>query len=288
MNAPTGEHNIELELGHFPDLATLKPDSLRELAACAQNLELAADVPVITEGQHPKGLYLVKSGKLLVSKRHSNQVHEVGTISAGDIFGETAIALNTLANAEVRTVNPCVLVKIPVEPVRKLISENEAFRAALLHLAEQRSAANALAINPVLSRLPTPIRDVLLSNAEYMRLAPGETLFVQGDTDIDAMYLIIEGKAETSCQSPRQQKKTLILERPGPGDLLGDAASVSEGKRAVTVTAVTELHLMLIDIHAPAIWGRRFPDLKQASETDFKRKWERLKTIRDQSKDNHG
>jgi len=232
---------------------------------------------VITEGQSPVGLYLVQHGELSVNKRHNNQIHEVGTISANSVFGEVSIALDAPASAEVRTTQPCSLIKIPVEQIQKLLEGNAGFRKSLVHLAEQRSAASALAVNPIFSKVPQTLREILFLNAKYQSLAPDEVLFSQGDTDTELMYLIVSGKAETSIQKSDQKEKISILERCIAGDILGCSAFITDEKRAVTVIAITELHLMPIDSNAPGVWSRRFDDFKEASATESHRKQELLK-----------
>ncbi|MFQ5356266.1 MAG: cyclic nucleotide-binding domain-containing protein, partial [Mariprofundaceae bacterium] len=99
----------------------------------------------------------------------------------------------------------------------------------------------------------------------------------QGDTENGSMYLIVSGKAETSIQRPGQKEKVSILEHCVAGDILGCSAFIEDEKRAVMVTAITELHLMPIDGNAPGIWSKRFPDFKEAAETRLQQKQELLK-----------
>ncbi|MGR3758614.1 Crp/Fnr family transcriptional regulator [Roseobacteraceae bacterium NS-SX3] len=86
-----------------------------------------------------------------------------------------------------------------------------------------------------LSAASAPLRRMLESQAAEVRLAPGETLFEQGDTG-DALYAIIEGTLEFSTLSAAGRK--LSLDRMGPGAVFGEIALFDPGERTATVTAV--------------------------------------------------
>jgi len=279
MPATQEQNRPELDAKRYPALETLRPQEVLELSEGAQVLEFAADVPIMTEGQQPKALYFVRSGKLEVTKRHNNHVHEVGEISAGDIFGEASILYGTPANSEVRTKTPASLIKACMVLARKLLEENTSFRNALLQLAEQRAAANALIINSILSALPLAIREILILNARYISLAPNEVLFRESNSDSGTMYLITSGKAETSVHHPLIVDQKMVLGRYFAGDILGDESYIKDKQYVATATAISDLHLMTIDSNAPDIWGKRFPDLKKAAEEDFSHKQDLFKKI---------
>jgi len=279
MPATQEQNRPELDAKRYPALETLTPQEVLELSEGAQVLEFAADVPIMTEGQQPKALYFVRSGKLEVTKRHNNHVHEVGEISAGDIFGEASILYGTPANSEVRTKTPASLIKACMVLARKLLEENTSFRNALLQLAEQRAAANALIINSILSALPLAIREILILNARYISLAPNEVLFRESNSDSGTMYLITSGKAETSVHHPLIVDQKMVLGRYFAGDILGDESYIKDKQYVATATAISDLHLMTIDSNAPDIWGKRFPDLKKAAEEDFSHKQDLFKKI---------
>jgi len=272
MPAIQEQRHPELDAKRYPALETLTSQEILELSEGAQVLEFAADVPIMTEGQQPKALYFVQFGKLEVTKRHNNHVYEVGEISAGNIFGEASVLYNIPANSEVRTKESSSLIKVRMELARKLLKKNTGFRDELLQLAEQRIAANALTINPILSALPFAIREILILNARYIGLAPDEVLFREGSGDSGSMYLITGGKAETFVQHPLIVEQKMVLGRYLAGDILGDQSYIEDKKYIATATAISNLHLMTIDNSAPAIWGKRFPDLRKAAEKDFSHK----------------
>ncbi len=252
--------DIQLEPADYPALAMLGPDEIREFRASAQPLDLAADVAVISEGQHPRFLYLVHSGLLRVIKRHGNKVFEVGAITPGNIFGEAGILYDAPAGAEVRSAGACSLFRIPLGTVRKVLESNPRFRRGLGQLAEKRQAATAVAVNPVFSKLPREVRETLLYNARFITLAAGETLFEEGGTNTRAMFLVLAGRAEASMRHPRDPSRRIIVARISAGDEVGEISIITGKPHATTVTALTPLRLMVINNKAVHAWRGRYSD----------------------------
>ncbi len=254
--------DLSLDTREFPILAMLFPDELQQLASEARSMECVAGVDIILEGQQPKDLYLVQHGLLKVNKRHGDRIIEVGTITPGEAFGEASILYQAPAGAGVRTIEPTVLYAIPGVAITHILGSNERFFRALKQLAERRSAASALAVNPLFSVLPQAVREVILYNSRVISLEPGEQLFHQGDEDRGLMYLVLGGEAEISIPHPTDPERRLVFAKAVSGDEIGEMAILCNDPHAATVTAVTPLRLMTINTESVIAWQRRYPDFK--------------------------
>jgi len=254
------EPSLDFDNREFSALAVLFPDELHYLRSIASVMELAADVPVITEGQQARELYLVKSGMLMVSKRHGDEIFEVGSITPGDIFGEASILYDAPAGAEVRTTEPTVLYTIPANEIREILKTNERFQRSLSQLAERRSAASALAVNPVFTTLPQAVREIALYNGRFLSINEGETLIREGDTDTRFMYLVLGGEAEASMRHPKDPNKKIVFARVSSGDEVGEISVITGKAHVATVTALTPLRLMMINNDSVEAWRKRHSD----------------------------
>jgi len=272
MDELSDETNMDFDSRHFSILAVLFPDELHFLRSIATTVEMAADVPVINEGQQPQYLYLVRSGLLMVNKRHDNQIYEVGSITPGEVFGEASILYDAPAGAGVRTVEPTVLHQIECEHVREILNSNERFARSLTQLAERRSAASALAVNPVFATLPQAVREIILYNAQFLSLEAGETLFREGDSDTRFMYLVLGGEAEASMRHPHDPKKKIVFARVSSGDEVGEISVITGKVHAATVTATTPLRLMVISNESVHAWRKRYSDFGYALYACVQRK----------------
>jgi len=248
----------------FPMLAVLQPDELHFIRSIATALELAANVPVISEGRPSEYLYMVKSGLLRVNKRHGNDIFEVGSITPGEVFGEASILFNAPAGAEVRTVAPTELYQIPAEHIREIVESNERFGRSITQLAENRAAASALAVNPIFSKLPQAVREVVLYNSHFVSLESGDILIQEGDVDTRYMFIVLGGEAEVSMQHPRDKKKRIVFARLSSGDEVGEISVITGKPHAATVKATTSLRLLMISNDMVQAWRKRYSDFGYA------------------------
>jgi len=247
----------------FPDLRVLYPDELQLLFSSAELISFKADEPVIEEGQKGESLYLVKSGQLLVNKRHEDNVYEVGSITPGDVFGEASVLYQSTAGAEVRAIDDCELFAVPAETVHMLFDSNERFLRATTQLAERRAAASALAVNPVFSTLPMAVREVALYNAKYVSVKEGEVIIHEGD-EASFMFLILAGRVEISLQHPNELDGKIIVAERGSGDELGEISVITGYPHGATVTALEPVRVLALRNACISAWSGRYSDFGYA------------------------
>jgi len=261
----------------FPDLSVLYPDEFYFLHACATYTVFKANEPVITEGEIGKYLYLVKSGQLRVNKRHGGNIYEVGSINSGDIFGEASVLYQGTSGAEVRAIEDCELYTIPAEKVRELFESNERFLRAATQLAERRSAASALAVNPIFTTLPLAVREVALYNAKFVSIKEGDVLIREGDADVRFMFVMLAGEAQVSMRHPTNPNKRIVFANLVSGDEAGEIAVITERPHGATVTATAPVRLLVISNDSVLAWSDRYSDFAYALYGQVHRK---LKTNR--------
>jgi len=247
----------------FPDLMVLYPDEFEQLHNAATSLAIKANEPVISEGQKGESLYLVKSGQLRVYKRHDENVFEVGSINPGDLFGEASVLYQSTAGAEVRAVDDCVLYLIPSEVAHEIFDKNERFLRATTQLAERRAAASALAVNPVFSTLPMAVREVALFNAKFLSAKVGDVIIHEGD-EASYVFVILAGEVEVTLPHPTQLGKSILINKMGSGDELGEIAVITGYPHGATVTALTPLRVLSINNKSIAAWSGRYSDFAYA------------------------
>ncbi len=257
--------NIEdFQGSKFPDLAVLYPEELQTMHEAAELQTFAADEVVIAEGQEGDYLYLVKSGLLRVIKQHAGSVYEVATIAPGDIFGEFSVLFQSQAGAEVRTMDACELYAIPSQTVRAIFHENERFMRATRQLAEKRSAASALAVNPIFSTLPMAVREVALFNAKFVSLEKGEILVAEGEVEDNYMFIILSGELEVTIAHPNQKDEQIFLAILSSGDEAGEITVVTNMPHMATVRALGSVRVLAIRNSSIVAWAERYTDFAYA------------------------
>lgn len=247
----------------FPDLRVLYPDELQLLFSSADLVSFKVDEPVIEEGQKSDLLYLVKSGQLLVNKRHEDNVYEVGSITPGDVFGEASVLYQSAAGAEVRAVDDCELYAVSSEIVHMLFDSNERFLRATTQLAERRVAASALAVNSVFSTLPMAVREVALYNAKYVNVKEGEVIIHEGD-EASFMFLVLAGKVEISFHHPSELDDHIVVAERGSGHELGDISVITGYPHGATVKALEPVRVLALRNACITAWSERYSDFAYA------------------------
>ena len=91
---------------------------------------------------------------------------------------------------------------------------------------------------PVFAQMPTEQRDRLASVCTSLEVELGTTLVAEGDLGF-AIFVVQEGTAEVL------QNET-VLRTLGPGDVFGEIAVRSSGRRTATVVAKTPMRLISV------------------------------------------
>ena len=97
-----------------------------------------------TAGQH---LYIIKSGRVQVSKRGRRGLVVLGELGPGNMFGEMALIDRRVRSASVVTVEETVCIELPYQLVSELVDRANPWLAAMLRILvlRLRQADEALA-----------------------------------------------------------------------------------------------------------------------------------------------
>jgi CRP-like cAMP-binding protein len=95
----------------------LTPGEISELLNHAEKCTFAAGVPVVREGNTGTHMYILIEGTAVVVKQgHGGEV-ELARMAPADSFGEMALTDREARSATVRTLSPCVLVRLDIQTV---------------------------------------------------------------------------------------------------------------------------------------------------------------------------
>lgn len=263
MNKKNIPDNIDdLQGKKFADLRVLYPDELQSIRDNVQIQHFKANDAVIVEGQQGEYLYFVQSGQLRVNKYHSDLLYEIAAINPGDIFGEASVLYHSTAGAEVRAMDDTVLYAVPAAVVHKIFESNEKFLRATSQLAERRSAASALAVNPAFSTLPMAVREVVLFNAKNINIQAGEVVMEQGQYEPMYVFLILAG--ELSASLTLSSGKVVSLANLVSGDEVGEISVVTGHPHTARVVAIKPTRVLAIKNSAIIAWSYRYSDFAYA------------------------
>ena len=111
-----------------PQLEGLGEDELGRLAAAMEAVEVPATKVVIEEGAAGDGLYVVGSGRVLIT-RGGATFHEhdrtIGTLGDGEFFGEMSLLLDEAPCATVRAAGDTVVYRLTKSTFDDMLSKGE-------------------------------------------------------------------------------------------------------------------------------------------------------------------
>jgi len=117
----------------------------RDLLRRFTSHDVAPGTVVIHEGEQGRGLFVVLSGELDVSRRGADGAPvPLGGLRTGDVFGEMAILRNAATTATVVAVRPATVLFLAREYVARIVAAVPEIKSYLEALAEDREIDNQL------------------------------------------------------------------------------------------------------------------------------------------------
>ena len=110
---------------------------------------------------------------------------------------------------------------------------------------------------PIFAEMDPPKLKLLAFMSERVGFDPGNVLMRQGDPG-DAAYLIIDGHAEVVLETPAGP---IVVASPGPNEMVGEMAILTDMPRAATVRARERLITLRISKEPFMRMVREFPNM---------------------------
>lgn len=130
--------NAEELLRKVPLFQNLPEALFTHLVAKLRPHTLDSDESIIEQGELGDSLYLVARGVVRVSREEHGELHDLGTLIAGDFFGEMALMHHESRNASVRTITPCQLYELRQHDLEEVMVEYPELRERLAMIDAQR------------------------------------------------------------------------------------------------------------------------------------------------------
>lgn len=129
---------VEL-LRKVPFFRQLSQADFAEIAPLLKQHTVTEDEPIVTQGDPGDSLYLIARGVVRVLRGENGEEHALGTLLAGDFFGERALLHGEPRNATCRAVTPCYLYQLHRNDFEALCRRWPAINAAVRETDQARS-----------------------------------------------------------------------------------------------------------------------------------------------------
>lgn len=130
--------NAEKLLRRVPLFRDLDESTFQQLLSRLRPHTLDSNEVIIEQGELGDSLYLIARGVVRVSCREEEVDRDLGTLMAGDFFGEMALMHHESRNATIRTITPCKLYELPRQSLEDIFQYHPEIEAQLRQLDAAR------------------------------------------------------------------------------------------------------------------------------------------------------
>jgi cAMP-dependent protein kinase regulator len=222
----------KVDLFHF-----LQDDQRRALINAMFRKEYADKETIIHEGDEADNFYIIESGRCKVFKKKGDRDVQVGTINAGQYFGELALINGGTRNASVIADGPkTVCWGLDQTSYLGLLKE---------HHGQKRQRYRTLLRNVPFLKALQDYEILLVADAlQPVNPGDGEVIMKQGDSG-DEFFIILEGECSVRKRSDDSEEKE--VGRLKAGAYFGELALLRNTPRAATVIAGPKCKLIKLD-----------------------------------------
>jgi CRP-like cAMP-binding protein len=133
----------ESRLARLPIFEGVPKEKLLLAEAAAEERSCHPNEVIYRTGDPCDGLYLVLRGAVLFrAERVGQPVERVKELGAGEVFGEKEACEGKPRELTLRSLGESSLLRVPLEPLRRLMAEHPLLETALRTLAIRRRSAN--------------------------------------------------------------------------------------------------------------------------------------------------
>jgi len=127
-------------LRKVPFFRQLSSADFAEITPLLKQRTAAEGEDIITQGDSGDALYLIARGVVRVLRAEDGEEHALGTLLAGDFFGEQALLHDVPRNATCRAITPCFLYQLQRTDFEELCHRWPAIDAAVREADRARLA----------------------------------------------------------------------------------------------------------------------------------------------------
>jgi CRP/FNR family cyclic AMP-dependent transcriptional regulator len=176
----------------------------------------------------------------------------IGSVKAGEVFGEMAVIAGAARTATARAKNACTVIGLDDKQYLVALQQKPEFALQLMSImnARLRSAISRLrmsgslhggevADSPVIDKKLLAGLVKLMHGQEPVRYDAGKGIMQEGTAGA-LMYIVLEGRVKISI-------KGAVVARAGEAGVFGEMALVDQSPRAATATAESDCSLLAIN-----------------------------------------
>ncbi|MGN6317138.1 peptidase domain-containing ABC transporter [Trinickia sp.] len=262
--APADVQSLAEFLSTVEPLSLFTREELERLANAAQRRAFAFGDTVCRNGERSDGLIVVRTGSVRLFTEEGGKETSLGVRKAGEAFSEIAMLRDHRSEASVRASSKAELLVIPRMAIEAELALNEAARAFVTSYVAISSAGGFVArLFDLRGKLSRAELEEYVSSVGVKRVAAGKEILKQGARGDMRLYVVRHGEVRVTH---RAEGDEFALATLGAGAIFGERACVLRQEQQSTVTAATEVRLLVIPEKTLHFMLERNPKLREVLE----------------------
>ena len=246
-------------------LDLLPPEDRAELLASCRSLGFSFGDVLMREGDEADSLYVLVSGRArVVQAGTSGEEVVLGSLTAGDVVGETALLHGGRRNATVRASGDVSALRLDRETFEALKEDHPRLVRWLEQCSNARLLFTFLRRSSAFARLPSPVTRDLVERLKPESVERGAVLIREGDGP-GPMYLIQSGRLEVRRDDEAEGDDRAVAYLRA-GDVAGEISLLKSVPRTATVRALTDAEVLVLQPSDFAEMEERWPEFRHAVE----------------------
>jgi cAMP-dependent protein kinase regulator len=235
-------------LGTLPLFSALDRPSLRRLVEALVPEWVRGGQFVLRQGEPGHDAYWVARGELEASRTtRAGERIVLARLGAGTIFGEMALLSRTPRVGSVEARRASIVVRISRATLDTIAGEHPSIANELGAHCRDRMVQNLLRTSPLLRKVPERDQPALVS---MFRVASFEAQdkIVERDTTPRGIFLVASGEVAVVTRDEGDAGEQVVLKTLGPGDVVGEVATLLRRRTTADVVAVHPTVCLLLPV----------------------------------------
>ena len=213
---------------------------------------------VIVRQEDPAdSFYILTHGRARALKvKPEGEEIPLGSLKPGDSFGEAALSVGGVRMATVRCSTAVDVLRIDRSDFLELVQQQPELKHYVEMTGRNRALQSFLYQFSNFGRLPTNALRSMMDKLRPIEVAKGDLIIRQGE-DAGPMYVLEKGRARAFA-GVNGREKNLAFYREG--DFFGELSILNGSKRAASVEAFTDCHLLALEPKSVHDLRSRFPE----------------------------
>jgi lysophospholipid hydrolase len=221
------------------------PTAVEDLIADLRVIELADGQTLVAQGDHNPNLYLLISGRLLVTAYNQrNEPRLIFAVSQGESANESSILSDDCASASILSAGESTVLALPRASFENFAAKHPTDALQVMQSLSGRMQRYHLSIslhrNKLFDNLGAEVLRDLEEELEVFTLYGGEILFRQGDSG-DFLCLVVRGRVRVRNHANTGSDTTVA--ELGSGEVVGEMGVITHQSRTTTVEAIRDSQL---------------------------------------------